>query len=66
LGQFGAGEGAELRAPMAVAVITGLISSTFLTLIVIPMAYSLLCRRTKAGAAEVPELIHPDLTEEIA
>ena len=44
LGEFGASEGAELRAPMAIAVITGLVSSTALTLLVVPTAYSLLAR----------------------
>ena len=37
---LGLGEGAELRTPMAVTVITGLISSTVLTLILIPTLYS--------------------------
>jgi len=41
---LGIGEGAALRAPMAVAVIGGLISSTLLTLIVIPMLYELVDR----------------------
>jgi HAE1 family hydrophobic/amphiphilic exporter-1 len=36
------GEGAEQRAPMAHAVIGGLITSTILTLFVVPVAYSLL------------------------
>jgi len=36
---LGLGEGAEIRTPMAVTVIAGLISSTFLTLIVIPTVY---------------------------
>ncbi len=35
------GEGAELRAPMAIAVIGGLITSTMLTLVVVPVVYSL-------------------------
>jgi HAE1 family hydrophobic/amphiphilic exporter-1 len=35
------GEGGEVRAPMAVCVIGGLITSTLLTLIVVPVAYSL-------------------------
>ena len=35
------GEGGETRAPMAVAVIGGLITSTLLTLVVIPVVYSL-------------------------
>ncbi|AXF56713.1 efflux RND transporter permease subunit [Salicibibacter kimchii] len=37
---LGIGEGAEIQQPMAVVVIGGLISSTFLTLFVIPVIYS--------------------------
>src|SRR6185436_870916 len=36
------GEGAEQRAPMARAVIGGLITSTLLTLVVVPVVYTLL------------------------
>jgi len=36
------GEGAETRAPMAIAVIGGLITSTLLTLVVVPVVYSLI------------------------
>jgi len=36
---FGFGEGASLRSPMALAVIGGLVTSTILTLIVIPCVY---------------------------
>lgn len=39
---FGIGPGAEGRAPMAHAIIGGLITSTILTLIVVPVVYSLL------------------------
>ncbi|TFG65374.1 MAG: efflux RND transporter permease subunit, partial [Gemmatimonadales bacterium] len=39
---LGWGAGAELRAPLAIAVIGGLISATLLTLIVVPVIYSLL------------------------
>lgn len=39
---FAIGEGAEFRAPMARAVVGGLITSTLLTLIVVPVVYSLL------------------------
>jgi HAE1 family hydrophobic/amphiphilic exporter-1 len=35
------GEGAELRTPMAITVISGLICSTLLTLIVLPVLYQL-------------------------
>lgn len=38
---LGFGEGAEIRQPMAVAVISGLLSSTVLTLVIIPVIYSL-------------------------
>jgi HAE1 family hydrophobic/amphiphilic exporter-1 len=37
---LGMGEGEELRAPMAITVISGLISSTVLTLVIIPVIYS--------------------------
>jgi HAE1 family hydrophobic/amphiphilic exporter-1 len=39
---IGLGEGARLRAPMAVAVIGGLVTSTLLTLVVIPVVYELI------------------------
>ncbi len=39
---FAIGPGAEMRAPMAQAVIGGLVSSTMLTLIVVPIVYTLL------------------------
>jgi multidrug efflux pump subunit AcrB len=39
---LGFGAGAELRAPMAVAIIGGLITSTLLSLIVVPVAYTLI------------------------
>ncbi|WP_448129995.1 efflux RND transporter permease subunit [Stenotrophomonas rhizophila] len=42
------GEGAEVRAPMAITVIGGLLVSTLLTLVVIPVVYDLLDRRGDA------------------
>ncbi|HEU4521709.1 MAG TPA: efflux RND transporter permease subunit [Thermoanaerobaculia bacterium] len=42
---IGLGEGAELRAPLAITVIGGLTVATLLTLIVIPVVYSLLDRK---------------------
>ena len=36
---FGFGEGASLRSPMALAVIGGLVTSTIMTLVVIPCVY---------------------------
>ncbi|OYV97111.1 MAG: RND transporter [Acidobacteria bacterium 21-70-11] len=57
---FALGKGAEFRAPMARAVVGGLITSTLLTLVVVPVVYSLLddfaewLHRRMAGAkAEV-------------
>ena len=47
---MGLGEGAELRGPLAITVIGGLVAGTLLTLVVIPVVYSLLDR--KAYAAE--------------
>ena len=38
---LGLGDGAEIRTPMAVAVICGLLTSTVLTLLVIPTIYYL-------------------------
>jgi HAE1 family hydrophobic/amphiphilic exporter-1 len=39
---LGIGEGAELRAPMAITIIGGLTSSTFLSLIIVPIFYTFL------------------------
>ena len=39
---LGLGEGAELRAPLAVTVISGLLLATLLTLVVVPVIYTLL------------------------
>lgn len=41
---LGLGDGAEIRTPMAITVVAGLISSTILTLVIIPTVYSLLDR----------------------
>ena len=38
---IGAGPGADTNAPLAVAVIGGMVSSTLLTLVVVPSVYSL-------------------------
>jgi HAE1 family hydrophobic/amphiphilic exporter-1 len=45
---LGIGEGAEIRTPMAITVIGGLLVSTMLTLLVIPVVYSLLDRKQYA------------------
>jgi multidrug efflux pump subunit AcrB len=55
---IGLGVGAELRAPMAVAIIGGLVTSTVLSLLFVPVAYAamrrdvaLLPEPTRVGAA---------------
>lgn len=44
---LGLGEGTEINKPMGITVIGGLISSTFLTLFVIPIVYSLFDKETR-------------------
>lgn len=44
---LGIGEGTEINQPMGITVIGGLISSTFLTLFVIPVVYSLFDKETR-------------------
>lgn len=53
IGNLGSGEGAELRAPMAIVVVAGLTSSTVLTLLVIPVLDSLV-HKVKIGKAKNP------------
>ena len=51
---MGLGEGAEIRAPMAISVIAGLLFSTLLTLVFIPCLYLLIDRKEmSAQAAEI-------------
>ncbi len=59
------GEGAEVRAPMAITVIGGLLVSTLLTLLVIPVVYDLMDRRGDAyyrerGRKHAGEGLHAD------
>jgi HAE1 family hydrophobic/amphiphilic exporter-1 len=57
---LGLGDGAEIRTPMAVAVISGLITSTALTLIVIPSIYVLADRlKMRLLGAETVEREEP-------
>jgi HAE1 family hydrophobic/amphiphilic exporter-1 len=51
---MGMGDGAELRTPMAIAVISGLVISTLLTLFIIPSIYTQVNRlRTALGGEEM-------------
>nr|WP_304212861.1 efflux RND transporter permease subunit [Fredinandcohnia onubensis] len=47
---FGIGEGSEINQPMGITVIGGLISSTLLTLFIIPIVYSLFDKETRRRA----------------
>ena len=49
---LGIGEGTEMNQPMGIAVIGGLISSTFLTLYIVPIIYSLIDRQTRRRAVD--------------
>lgn len=49
---LGLGEGAEIRAPMGITVIGGLLVSTALTLVVIPVVYAMLDRKRFATGPE--------------
>ena len=48
---LGLGDGAEIRTPMAITVIGGLTVSTLLTLVVIPVVYSLMDRKRLQATA---------------
>lgn len=50
---IGLGDGSELRAPMAITVIGGLIISTLLTLVVIPTMYAIMDRKTYKTSPEI-------------
>jgi cobalt-zinc-cadmium resistance protein CzcA len=52
--------GAEVQRPLATVVIGGIVSSTFLTLVVLPVLYDLIERQPwcKATAETAPELLH--------
>jgi HAE1 family hydrophobic/amphiphilic exporter-1 len=71
---IGVGEGAEVRAPMALTVIGGLAVSTLLTLVVIPVVYDLLDRRGdewyvargERHRAKITEAAEPDAAGEPA
>ncbi|HHM02811.1 MAG TPA: efflux RND transporter permease subunit, partial [Caldithrix abyssi] len=49
---LGLGDGAEIRTPMAITVIVGLLSSTLLTLVVIPVVYDLVSAIKKEDEAK--------------
>ncbi|MCW8880244.1 MAG: efflux RND transporter permease subunit [Kangiellaceae bacterium] len=52
---LGIGEGTEIRAPMAITVIGGLLASTLLTLIVIPVMYQILDRKDYSKVVQIQQ-----------
>jgi HAE1 family hydrophobic/amphiphilic exporter-1 len=52
---LGLGEGSEAQAPMARAIVGGLLSSTFITLIVVPAVYSLIASKQPVREAGQPD-----------
>ncbi|QJR79431.1 efflux RND transporter permease subunit [Alteromonas pelagimontana] len=52
---IGFGDGAEVRTPMAVTVISGLLFSTLLTLVLLPVLYSLFDRKTYEAVTTVAD-----------
>jgi len=56
---LGLGDGAEIRTPMAIAVISGLLVSTVLTLLLIPSVYSMIDRAREAALGPSPATTPP-------
>ncbi len=56
---IGLGAGAESRRPLGLAVVGGLFFSTFLTLVLVPVVYTLLARFTHVRAREIEESLQP-------
>jgi hydrophobic/amphiphilic exporter-1 (mainly G- bacteria), HAE1 family len=63
---LGLGEGAELRSPMAVTMMGGILSSTFLTLVVLPCFYIVVTRGVQRfmGNYEEEEIVESESTED--
>lgn len=53
---LGFGEGAEIQQPLAITVIGGLVSSTLLTLVVVPVVYRMFTRRSPPRPDPAPVL----------
>lgn len=51
---IGLGAGGEARRPLGIAVVGGMAVSTFLTMVLVPVVYTLLARFTESGPGEVP------------
>jgi HAE1 family hydrophobic/amphiphilic exporter-1 len=65
---LGIGDGAELRTPMAVSVISGLVVSTLLTLFVVPVIYTMMERGKErlTGVEDIPGVKRRDQEDDAA
>jgi heavy metal efflux system protein len=61
---FATGPGSEIQKPLAAVVVGGLISSTILTLFILPTLYKIF--ESRAGAREMDRLPDPPSTTELA
>ena len=61
---LGGGDGSEIRAPMAITVIFGLMLSTLLTLVFIPVLYALFSRPAAADGSRVQPVALDNQTQE--
>lgn len=59
---IGFGPGSESRQPLGIVVVGGVLFSTFLTLLLVPVVYSLMARLTKARPTEDSQDIAPSET----
>jgi cobalt-zinc-cadmium resistance protein CzcA len=50
------GIGSETQRPLAIVIIGGLVSATFLTLLVLPTLYLVIERRAKARPQQIPQV----------
>jgi multidrug efflux pump len=57
----GLGAGAESRRPLGIAIVGGILLSTFLTLILVPVVYSLLAKLTPARPVADFDAVAPDI-----
>ncbi|NQZ90649.1 MAG: efflux RND transporter permease subunit [Colwellia sp.] len=66
---FSSGEGAELRAPLAITVMSGLLVATMLTLLLIPVLYSLFDRKkyvVESDDSEINDADNPLIDSELS
>jgi multidrug efflux pump len=61
---IGLGAGAEARRPLGIAVVGGMLFSTFLTLLLVPVVYTMLAKYTKEESADA-DIEEMEVSEEV-